>query len=149
MRSIAHSAPEAPNEGIAPAVQLPGVEASEGAYSEGRDEPLDIMAADAADERRTDGPLLLVGWSFGGDMALGIDDPRITARASHRRCGFGPSVSNAVGHDPRSKLLVLAATTSSVPGGDRGRNSNAGIDASRRLRARATFRGPHRIAPSR
>lgn len=90
-----------------------GVENSEGAYSEGRAEPLDVVAAlgAAAESDRPARPLALVGWSFGGDMALGVDDPRITAWV-----GIAPplrfraeSAYDAVGADARPKLLVLAA----------------------------------------
>ena len=89
-----------------------GVENSEGGYSEGRDEPLDIAAAlDAAAAAGVAGPLVLVGWSFGADMALGVDDPRIAAWV-----GIAPPLRfrseaayAAIGHDPRPKLLVLAA----------------------------------------
>jgi uncharacterized protein len=92
-----------------------GVENSDGEYSEGRDEPIDILAAlDAADAQRAEsggGPLALVGWSFGADMALGITDSRISGWV-----GIAPPLRfrpldayDAVGADQRSKLLVLAA----------------------------------------
>lgn len=89
-----------------------GVEGSEGSYTEGRDEPLDVAAAlDAAKEAAADGPLALIGWSFGADIALGIHDPRITGWV-----GIAPPLRfrperayDAVGNDPRPKLLVLAA----------------------------------------
>ena len=89
-----------------------GVEGSEGSYSDGRDEPLDVVAAlDAATEAAVDGPLALIGWSFGADMALGIDDARIAGWA-----GIAPPLRfrpahayDAVGNDQRPKLLVLAA----------------------------------------
>jgi alpha/beta superfamily hydrolase len=89
-----------------------GVEGSEGSYTEGRDEPLDVAAAlDAAKEAAADDPLALIGWSFGADIALGIDDPRITGWV-----GIAPPLRfrperayDAVGNDPRPKLLVLAA----------------------------------------
>jgi uncharacterized protein len=89
-----------------------GVEDSEGSYTEGRDEPLDVAAAlDAAKEAAADDPLALIGWSFGADIALGIDDPRITGWV-----GIAPPLRfrperayDAVGNDPRPKLLVLAA----------------------------------------
>jgi uncharacterized protein len=93
-----------------------GVENSEGAYSEGRDEPLDIAAAldsasAAAAATAVAGPLVLIGWSFGADMALGIDDPRIAAWV-----GIAPPLRfrseaayGVVGRDARPKLLVLAA----------------------------------------
>jgi len=115
MRSIVISAlfESLPANGIACLrFNFRGVEASEGAYSEGRDEPLDVAAAlDAATRAAVEGPLALVGWSFGADMALGIDDPRITGWV-----GIAPPLRflpepayDAVGNDPRPKQLVLAA----------------------------------------
>ncbi|HEY5171279.1 MAG TPA: alpha/beta family hydrolase [Acidimicrobiia bacterium] len=93
-----------------------GVEESQGTYGEGRDEPLDVLAAldaasSAAAEARVRGPLALIGWSFGADMALGNDDPRIAGWV-----GIAPPLRfgtdrayDAVAHDARPKLLVLAA----------------------------------------
>jgi len=89
-----------------------GVEGSEGSYAEGRDEPLDVAAAlDAAFDAAVDTPLSLVGWSFGADIALGVDEPRVAGWV-----GIAPPLRfrpehayDAVGHDPRPKLLVLAA----------------------------------------
>ena len=93
-----------------------GVEASEGAYSDGLHEPLDVAAAlDAAtasaERAGITGPLALIGWSFGADMALGIDDHRIVGWV-----GIAPPMRfrperdyDVLGRDPRPKLLVLAA----------------------------------------
>ncbi len=93
-----------------------GVEHSEGAYSEGRDEPRDVVAAlDAASTAACGagitGPLALIGWSFGADMALGLADPRISGWV-----GIAPPLRfrpehayGTVGADSRPKLLVLAA----------------------------------------
>jgi alpha/beta superfamily hydrolase len=55
-----------------------GVERSGGTHGEGRDEPLDIIAAiDALASTVPDIPLVLVAWSFGADMALQVTDPRV------------------------------------------------------------------------
>jgi alpha/beta superfamily hydrolase len=93
-----------------------GVENSEGEHSEGRDEPHDVTAAidaaiDAAASGGIDGPLALIGWSFGADIALTIDDPRLAGWM-----GIAPPLRfrperdyDAVAHDPRPKLLALAA----------------------------------------
>jgi uncharacterized protein len=90
-----------------------GVEGSDGESSAGRDEPLDVLAAlDAASERSgSTGPNVLIGWSFGADMALTIDDPRVAGWAA-----IAPPMRfraaaeyEAVGADPRPKLLILAA----------------------------------------
>jgi alpha/beta superfamily hydrolase len=115
MRSIVISAlfEALPTRGIACLrFNFRGVEGSEGSHAEGRDEPLDVAAAlDAATEAAVDGPLSLIGWSFGADIALGLDDPRIAAWV-----GIAPPLRfrpeqayDAVGREPRPKLLVLAA----------------------------------------
>jgi alpha/beta superfamily hydrolase len=86
-----------------------GVEGSEGEHDGGRAELLDVQAAlDAlAAEVGPDVPLVVAGWSFGGDMALGTSDDRITAWLA-----IAPPLRladpRAVGHDDRPKLLVLA-----------------------------------------
>ena len=90
-----------------------GVERSAGESSAGRDEPLDVRAAlDAAAERSgARGPTVLIGWSFGADMALTIDDERIAgwvAIAPPLRFRTATDYE-AVGADPRPKLLILAA----------------------------------------
>jgi len=91
-----------------------GVEGSAGEHGEGRDEPLDVLAAlDAACElpapRR--GPVVVVGWSFGADMALSVVDDRLAAWV-----GIAPPLRfrpfadyDDVADDARPKLLVLAA----------------------------------------
>jgi alpha/beta superfamily hydrolase len=115
MRSIVISAlfEALPERGIACLrFNFRGVEGSEGSHAEGRDEPLDVAAAlDAATEAAVEGPLSLIGWSFGADIALGVDDPRVAgwvAIAPPLR--FRPERAyEAVGRDPRPKLLVLAA----------------------------------------
>jgi uncharacterized protein len=90
-----------------------GVEGSEGESSAGRDEPLDVLAAlDAATEQAgSPGPTVLIGWSFGADMALTIDDPRVAgwiAIAPPLR--FRDAVEyEGIGGDARPKLLILAA----------------------------------------
>jgi alpha/beta superfamily hydrolase len=115
MRSIVISAlfEALPERGIACLrFNFRGVEGSEGSYAEGRDEPLDVAAAlDAATVAAVDGPLALIGWSFGADIALGIDDRRVAGWV-----GIAPPLRfrpegayDAVGRDPRPKLLVLAA----------------------------------------
>jgi uncharacterized protein len=87
-----------------------GVEGSEGEHAEGRSEPLDVLAAIEvlAAELHPAVPITLVGWSFGADMALSVDDSRIESWI-----GIAPPLRFAsefddVAHDPRAKLLVLA-----------------------------------------
>jgi alpha/beta superfamily hydrolase len=115
MRSIVISAlfDALPKQGIACLrFNFRGVEGSAGAYGEGRDEPRDVLAAiDTAAGAGFGGPLVLVGWSFGGDMALTVHDPRVGAWV-----GIAPPLRfrpagdfDTVGRDPRPKLLVLAA----------------------------------------
>jgi alpha/beta superfamily hydrolase len=86
-----------------------GVEGSQGSYDDGNLERVDVEAAVAEIERRLApaAPLVLAGWSFGGDMALSVRQPRVAAwlaiapplRFAHDLDGLGA--------DPRPKLLVL------------------------------------------
>lgn len=87
-----------------------GVERSEGTHGEGRDEPADVVAAlDAvADAVGAQTPILLVGWSFGADMALSVADPRLAGWVA-----IAPPLRfahdlEAIASDPRPKGLILA-----------------------------------------
>jgi hypothetical protein len=86
-----------------------GVEGSGGTWDEGRGERADVVGALAALHPRLDGavPLLLMGWSFGADMALSTDDERVAAWLA-----IAPPLhyadSERVALDPRPKHLVLA-----------------------------------------
>jgi alpha/beta superfamily hydrolase len=87
-----------------------GVEASEGAHADGVGELLDAQAAIAFLAARVSDelPLVLTGWSFGGDIALGTVDARIAAwLAIAPPLRIVPDFS-AVASDARPKLLVLA-----------------------------------------
>ena len=56
-----------------------GVQGSQGRHGYGRDECLDVAAAaDEMAERFGDVPLVLAGWSFGADVSLAVDHPRVT-----------------------------------------------------------------------
>ena len=84
-----------------------GAGGSSGTHGFGTDELLDVVAAiDAAaiDDR----PFVLAGYSFGADVALAVDDPRID-----RWIAAAPVLSVfstfAAATDPRPKLLVAAA----------------------------------------
>jgi alpha/beta superfamily hydrolase len=88
-----------------------GVERSEGAWDEGRSELLDVRAALAAAKESQTGPLVLVGWSFGGDMALAIEDPALAGWI-----GIAPPLRfraatdyATLAADIRPKLLILGA----------------------------------------
>jgi alpha/beta superfamily hydrolase len=90
-----------------------GVEGSEGAYGHGHDEQHDARAAVAAlaadlAASGNDLPLILAGWSFGGDVALTTIDDAISAwLAIAPPLRILPDFS-AVAQDPRPKLLALA-----------------------------------------
>ena len=115
MRSIVTSAlfEALPAQGIACLrFNFRGVEGSSGAHAEGRDEHLDVVAAiDGARTQAPELPLVLVGWSFGADMALAVDDARVAgwvAIAPPLR--FRSAVDyRGVAMDARPKLLILAA----------------------------------------
>ncbi|MEX1145893.1 MAG: hypothetical protein WEE69_11370 [Acidimicrobiia bacterium] len=87
-----------------------GVEASTGVHDGGRAERDDASAAvrALAPMLPADSPLVLVGWSFGADIALSVLDPEVTSWVA-----IAPSLRliadlDAVARDPRHKLLVLA-----------------------------------------
>jgi len=88
-----------------------GVENSEGEHDEGRGERLDAVAAiEVLDEELASTvPLVLTGWSFGGDIALGTVHDRIAAWfAIAPPLRFHHDV-DVVAHDwKRRKLLALA-----------------------------------------
>jgi len=57
-----------------------GVEGSEGSFDDGRGERLDVIAAMDVLHPITEGlPLVLMGWSFGADTCLDVDDERAGA----------------------------------------------------------------------
>ena len=87
-----------------------GVGTSEGAYDAGVGEQLDVQAA----IERLDGivgpglPMLLAGWSFGGDLALATVVDRVVGwLAIAPPLRMVPDFST-VAADPRPKLLALA-----------------------------------------
>ena len=55
-----------------------GVEGSEGTHGQGVDEQHDLVAGlDALSDRAPGVPLVILGWSFGADVALTVVDPRL------------------------------------------------------------------------
>jgi alpha/beta superfamily hydrolase len=86
-----------------------GVEGSQGTHGQGTGELLDVLAAldTLVEEVDPAVPVIVAGWSFGGDMALGTYDDRIAAWLA-----FAPPLRladhQAVARDDRPKLLVLA-----------------------------------------
>jgi hypothetical protein len=87
-----------------------GVEASTGSHSGGRGERDDVRSAVTALAAMlpAGAPLVLAGWSFGADMALSTLMPEV-----HAWVAIAPPLRlvadlDAIGHDPRHKLLVLA-----------------------------------------
>jgi len=86
-----------------------GVGASSGSFGGGTGEQLDVEAVIGALDLRVppETPLVLMGWSFGADVALSVTASRVAgwlAIAPPLRSGD----PNAAGHDPRPKQLVLA-----------------------------------------
>lgn len=85
-----------------------GVGRSTGTYDAGRGEADDARAALAALQSRVDDstPIVLAGWSFGGDVALSVLDDSVAAWVA-----IAPPLrfadAAAVGADPRPKLLLL------------------------------------------
>ena len=85
-----------------------GVEGSTGTYDAGRGEADDARAAIHALADRLDArtPIVLAGWSFGGDVALSVLDDTVAAWVA-----IAPPLrfadAAAVGADPRPKLVLL------------------------------------------
>lgn len=86
-----------------------GVEGSEGEYSDGDREQLDAQAA--LDHLRgavpAGTPVAMMGWSFGADVALSVDDPGHAGWflvAPPGRWGR----QDTAAHDPRPKRIILA-----------------------------------------
>jgi hypothetical protein len=88
-----------------------GVGTSEGDYGEGRAEHADLIAAiDALTELWPQKPLVLCGWSFGGDTSLSVADERLAgwvAIAPPLRILPLDELTTASGTDPRPKLLIV------------------------------------------
>ncbi len=88
-----------------------GVGTSEGSYGEGRAERADIVAAiDALVELWPTRPLVLCGWSFGGDTSLSVVDERLSAwvaLAPPLRILPLEELSAAAGSDQRPTLLIV------------------------------------------
>jgi alpha/beta superfamily hydrolase len=86
-----------------------GVEGSTGTHDGGRGECADAVAAiDAlAAAVTTPTPIILAGWSFGGDVALSVHDDRLVAWLAVAPPLHFADVE-AVAADPRPKHLVLA-----------------------------------------
>jgi alpha/beta superfamily hydrolase len=113
MRSIVTSAlfESLPEQGVSCLrFNFRGVEGSEGLHGGGSDEPLDVVAAldVLAAEVHPSVPIALAGWSFGGDMALSVDDARLAGWVAIAPPLRFTAPANAVAHDPRPKLLLLA-----------------------------------------
>jgi alpha/beta superfamily hydrolase len=88
-----------------------GVEASEGEHAGGTLETLDAIAAiDALVAEIGDAlPLGLIGWSFGGDIALTVTDERVDGWLAIAPPLRFRSDFDAVASDPRPKRFVLGA----------------------------------------
>jgi alpha/beta superfamily hydrolase len=88
-----------------------GVEGSGGSHGRGVDERLDVVSAvDALSAAVGDGvPLVLCGWSFGGDVSLSVSDARVAgwfAVAAPLQVFADPSAYVAA-FDPRPKVLAV------------------------------------------
>ena len=88
-----------------------GVGRSGGQHGHGRAEAADVVAAvDAMAQRCPSRPLVVAGWSFGGDVALSVTDGRIDGWV-----GIAPplmvlpveELAAAAGADPRPTLLAV------------------------------------------
>jgi alpha/beta superfamily hydrolase len=87
-----------------------GVEGSAGSYGGGEAERADVVAAVDALHPLVEGlPLVLAGWSFGGDVSLSVSDARVSGWfgvATPLRVFSSPSAYVA-GLDARPKMLAV------------------------------------------
>jgi alpha/beta superfamily hydrolase len=101
---------ELPGHGVAALrFDFRGVGRSEGSYGDGVAERHDVVAAiDAAVERAGNVPLLLAGWSFGGDVSLSVGDARVAGWfAAAPPLRVVDPATMAAASDPRPKLLAV------------------------------------------
>jgi alpha/beta superfamily hydrolase len=86
-----------------------GVEGSTGTWDEGTGERGDVRAALDALVRRLDDavPIVLMGWSFGADMALSVHDTRLAAWLLIAPPMHFAHDTDAIATDPRPKRIVL------------------------------------------
>lgn len=87
-----------------------GVEGSDGTFDDGHSECLDATAAVGVLRASLPAgtPLVLAGWSFGGDVALSTPSPELAGRIA-----IAPSLAFArhldvAARDPHPKLVILA-----------------------------------------
>jgi len=84
-----------------------GVGQSTGAHTGGDGERLDVEAAVASPATQADGaPVVTVGWSFGGDVSLGVVVETIAGWVAVAPPLQVPGHA-AAGHDPRPLLLLV------------------------------------------
>lgn len=86
-----------------------GVGRSTGAFGHGVAERLDVQAGlDALLDGHPGGPVFVVGWSFGADLALSCVDPRVSGWTGIALPMHWLADATAVGREARPKLLLLA-----------------------------------------
>ncbi|HVM11337.1 MAG TPA: alpha/beta fold hydrolase [Actinomycetota bacterium] len=94
-----------------------GIMGSEGSFGSGIDERQDLAAAIDVARRLDGGPTLVVGWSFGANLALchAVSDPRIAGLAliGLPVAGIGPKVPDL---PPREALRGLRAPVLLISG---------------------------------
>ncbi len=87
-----------------------GVGTSTGSWGDVAGERLDALAAldEAKRHRRGNVPLVVAGFSFGADIALGLDDPDVSGWIAVAPPFAYLADPTVVGADPRPKLVVIA-----------------------------------------
>jgi uncharacterized protein len=93
-----------------------GVRRSEGTHDQGASERLDVSAAlHEAAPYAGDGPLVLVGYSFGGIVALGVTDSRIDGWVLIAPPITAATLDRPVANDHRPKLVIGPAHDQFTP----------------------------------
>jgi len=93
-----------------------GVNASEGRHGGGVDERMDALAAlEAMEPFAGEGPLVLIGYSFGALVALDVTHPRLDAWVAVAPPLGMTEAASVAATDPRPKLLLVPANDQFSP----------------------------------
>lgn len=85
-----------------------GAGGSSGTFGGGAPEAADARSALARQHAHTGLPVWLVGWSFGADVSLLVDDPSVAGWICITPPLAQPGIGEVAGADPRTKVLLVA-----------------------------------------
>ena len=85
-----------------------GAGGSSGSFGGGAPEAADVRCALARQHAHTGLPVWLVGWSFGADVSLLVDEPAVAGWICVTPPLTQPGISESAGSDARPKVLLVA-----------------------------------------